>query len=771
MPSFSGTTKTISFRKRRRNFIKVGLNLHYDPSNISSYSGSGTAVNCLNNSNVSMFIGSKIAHNRLRGFFQSFSTGSVTEDLLRKIIIPTHNSTQAHNQHLSKYLNGVGISIWFKAEYSLGVKKIGLIQNIIDVFTNSDGTLRVDFTYGYREYAKIFSRPNAVHKSKQFSATINTRPFDWHHLVVSYDSALRQAKIYIDRQLIAQDSFVPSSYFPGTLRDWYWSGRCLILYSPSYVRDVYFEGRVGCVRIYTTSMSQNLVDEIFNAEKNIYFGKSVTYEIIKSGLIFNTSGNLLNDTVYGKTGVVKGQVISDNLASSFSDSPDPFDRNFTNCVLYSSGNFGKYSIAFTGNKNSNVRFSGSRYPSGNQSHTIEFFILLPNHMSDSSCVICGHDVLDSVSIRLNRVSTTQNYFVWLSKPYKGGSGMLDRFFISKKGVYLIKSSNFLSVNVWYHVAFCYDDQTKIWSIFIDGNLNFRSQPITDQNYDISNSFFIGSLNGALFTRGFPGLISNFRIDNQILYTENFGKINVPLVSNYSTNVLTGLSGFIEDFSSNPTNIVSTEASISTNSPFGAHSTEENGLYELNNQNTITISAWVKENPSSKSYVICSNFFIDPTTKYTSGFVLYSLKYNNVNKICLRLGRPNTSTDLIGEVYDITLPSFLQWFNIVAIYERNVSMRFYFNGERDYQTAFENFRRDKYDQSVAVKLISGVPMSIGRSISTTVQTGRRPGNTMDDLRVFGLGNSINIAKLSIYNRVLTDDEVWTNFNADRATFLT
>lgn len=175
---------------------------------------------------------------------------------------------------------------------------------------------------------------------------------------------------------------------------------------------------------------------------------------------------------------------------------------------------------------------------------------------------------------------------------------------------------------------------------------------------------------------------------------------------------------------------------------------------LQNLTSISIAAWVNFPDDLGSTIVEKNVLgLDPmrgANVLSTGFSLYRIGGTNTG-FYFAYGEGTTSNPLI-RTKTITLPN--QWYYVVVTLAPGGSgAKIYVNGEEEadaYYTA----------RSAASPVVLGntVAMNIGRARNRSIPlTGGGPGR------------SINIADLAIYNRVLTDNEVWENFTADSARF--
>ena len=296
-----------AFLARRRNKITIqNLKVHYDPGSPLSYPGSGLTLYDISGNNRHATLANTMEHNSFRGFFQWSSN-----------YIDFPNSSNA------EIAAGFSYFIWY---YPL---QDGISNQF---FKNSPYTLTTQYKTDGTFYiaASLSVLSGTAKKDITCSVTIGLPKSAWLHIGVVYNNV--DLMIYIDKVLV---TFTPKTYNPGNATV---SGSSVRWGRTTWFNQIYYiTGKTGIFRFYSYGAPSTAVTAIYNEDKSRYFGSGLPGNLSTNGLIFNTRGQLTNDTAGSTTGTVLGTV---NYSAAlggytyFGDYPSPLPNTFTNLVRY-----------------------------------------------------------------------------------------------------------------------------------------------------------------------------------------------------------------------------------------------------------------------------------------------------------------------------------------------------------------------------------------------------------------------------------------------------
>lgn len=180
---------------------------------------------------------------------------------------------------------------------------------------------------------------------------------------------------------------------------------------------------------------------------------------------------------------------------------------------------------------------------------------------------------------------------------------------------------------------------------------------------------------------------------------------------------------------------------------------------------FTIHFWVRDPPkingglwsgADKSYSILK--FIGPNSRSpglwlyksptTNAFVGYDLR----RRFILQIGQ--TICSLYGANFGSNI-----WYAVTIIYRPGQGISYYLNGE-------ETFNQVIAPSVPAASIDSSKPLLIGRSDSSFLDNGVASNNDS-----YTTGREFSLGRVYMYNRALSDSEVWTTYNVDLANYTT
>lgn len=172
---------------------------------------------------------------------------------------------------------------------------------------------------------------------------------------------------------------------------------------------------------------------------------------------------------------------------------------------------------------------------------------------------------------------------------------------------------------------------------------------------------------------------------------------------------------------------------------------------LQSLTSITICAWVNFPNTTNSVIVEKKLAgaspMRPPNVLSTGFLLAR---SGTTGITFSYGNSTTGNPTIRT----KSPTFAnQWYHVVVTLGSGVGAKIYLNGEEEADAYYT-----EGSAASAISLGNTLSMNIGRARNQSVPfTGGGPGR------------DINIASLQIYNRIITDNEIWENFTAERANF--
>lgn len=314
MPRLS-TTSSISKTKKRQQ-SEPGLFIHYDPSNPRSYPNSGTVIYSLADTTFySSF--DKIIYNSVRSYFQLNSTYWKVN--------AGYNSKD--------YTNGMSVTFWYWVFYKTYTNSAIISSQPFSVSGKYDIGTKL-FTLTIK--VKINGQNKVDTKTVIYSVPLEKA--SWLHIGIGYLNNM--IYLYINGQLVITASNEANSN-PGTI-----STNDTEIVFGSVVTGIlnktreFKEGRYGAIRFYTRLLDLSDIIRIYTIEKTTFIGPKDVVPIRSTNLVFNTSGNLLTNTVSSSSGAVYGTVTYSTLQggyTSFSDHPtDSTMSTFTNLIRYDS---------------------------------------------------------------------------------------------------------------------------------------------------------------------------------------------------------------------------------------------------------------------------------------------------------------------------------------------------------------------------------------------------------------------------------------------------
>ncbi|MBU6389917.1 hypothetical protein KGQ31_00010 [Patescibacteria group bacterium] len=335
-------------------------------------------------------------------------------------------------------------------------------------------------------------------------------------------------------------------------------------------------------------------------------------------------------------------------------------------------------------------------------------------------------------------------------------------------------------NNWHHLVSTWDGSTHL--VYLDDMNQTLSHGIGMNSCNVSSSITIGA---ALADRLYiGGSLDDLRVYNRALSAGevqqlyNIGSashINVPPALGQTTNCTSGLScglvgwwtfdgkdtnwatGITQDISGNGNNGQMINMSTTT-SPVagkvgqalafnGTNQYVNNGYFtNIDNQNALTISAWIKVKSFSDYEAIFSKYASSATLRYEvtlAGAGLYGVGTNNKN-ILWSIGNGS------GSSYGYTTSNLLSansWFHIVTVYNGSGST----------------------DSDKAKIYINGVQQTVAFSGTAIPSAGPNIGNVNATIGERNNGSIYwngSIDDLRVYNRALSAGEVQQLYNMGR-----
>lgn len=241
--SLSEITQQYNFLSPRfvENFVTTNLILHLDPSDVNSYSGSGTTINDLTSNNLD----------------GSMSNISFTSPYF------TYNGSNSQisisdNSILEPGSGDWTIEVWFRITSNQSAVILGK-------FDNGGGSEDVSYSIRMNAGGNLFAQigngtPTGFVNSTSYQTTTNT----WYQAVYIWSNVSTNSfQTFINGSSIGTVSHTLSSILNSSNN----------LYIGSYNNgeySQYFNGRIGIVRIYNRALSSTEVLNNFNASRSKY---------------------------------------------------------------------------------------------------------------------------------------------------------------------------------------------------------------------------------------------------------------------------------------------------------------------------------------------------------------------------------------------------------------------------------------------------------------------------------------------------------------------
>ncbi|DAC17718.1 MAG TPA: hypothetical protein D7I01_03330, partial [Candidatus Poseidoniales archaeon] len=231
----------------------LDLRLHLDPTNSSSYSGSGTNVADLSgfdNDGTVAAAGPTWDGGFTRFSYDGACTGSTPNLVCDEIEVSDSTSLRPGG-------NDWSVSVWFNASTH---------QHSVILGAFDDGGAAVDVGWAIRMRASGAIYANVGTTSNNSAAWTSEASIDtdrWYHVVLVADPG-NTLRLYVDGQNVGSGSLSGS----GTLRNVSNS-----LFIASYNGGEYsqtFDGQVGSVMAFADALNATTVNQIYNASKGVY---------------------------------------------------------------------------------------------------------------------------------------------------------------------------------------------------------------------------------------------------------------------------------------------------------------------------------------------------------------------------------------------------------------------------------------------------------------------------------------------------------------------
>jgi hypothetical protein len=307
----------------------------------------------------------------------------------------------------------------------------------------------------------------------------------WYHVTVTKDSS--SAKLYINGTLEDSSTSNTGLYYgasdPYIIDDITFGGRHLVdggsLSQP-------FEGRLEQMRIYTSSLSESNITDIYNNSK------PGTLPLLK------TASDITTSTCNFPSGVTGTALYQFEGDANDSCTVGPYNGTWTGTTAYGTGKFGTQS----------ANFDGASYINGTVSHGDSFSI--------SAWVY-----LDSYGYQnfYNAREDSQN-LIQIGQDSTCGSCSNGTLAVANKvsnvwTVWYTSSQPFSSLNKWYHVAANFSSSnTKVYvdGVFVESHNCYSSVP----NY---SEFNIGATNTTSYGGYWDGKVDQLRLYNNVILTD------------------------------------------------------------------------------------------------------------------------------------------------------------------------------------------------------------------------------------------------------------
>jgi hypothetical protein len=461
---------------------------YYDPGDSSSYPGSGTSLFDLSgNSRTATIYGSPTHVSGSGGYF-SFSNDYILTTDLSSIITTLDKS---HTVEVWIYPTGNGVV----ASY------IG--QSAIDSAYHFSA---IEIVSGQVEFG-LWSQAGDISSTGGTGVlSLNT----WHQLVLTYDGS--KCRGYIDGQIVGSVSVnynmpTPESRIAFGAQD-----------STSQGDGTYFDGRMGIIRTYSDTLTDQQVLDNYNEIYIVYNPptptptNSPTTTSTPTHTQTNTPTNTITPT---PTNTITPSPLSINLVLYFDPSnPSSYSGSGgTVSDLSSKANNGTLSnvtytspyFSLNGSSSQIAVADNTTLEPGSGSWTMEAWFNITS--TDTSGVILGK--FDNGGLEKNvsysiRTSTSANLFAQFSNGSPGS---------------FVNSTGFtFSLNTWYQVVYAWSNTGG--SGTIETYINGASIGTVSHSYvsilNSTNPLYIGSYNGGEYSQYTNGKIGTVRIYNTSL---------------------------------------------------------------------------------------------------------------------------------------------------------------------------------------------------------------------------------------------------------------